>query len=162
MKKLDATFRAKQFALAGSVIALVAGQMTVPATAGPREDCAALYRQGVQYTNQHQYAKAVDAHYWSPQIRGNAGPTAWAVRAKDISAEVVRLKAAGILPYWCINHGPTTSLYYKDPDGNVIELFTQIDRMSDESKGYWEPRPWHETFPMYPKTWEIDALTAFM
>src|ERR1700733_2382173 len=28
-------------------------------------------------------AKAVEAHYWSPQIRGNAGPTAWAVRAKD-------------------------------------------------------------------------------
>lgn len=50
--------------------------------------------------------------------------------------------------------------YHKDPDGNVIELFTQIDRMTDGSKGYWEPRPWHETFPMYPKTWEIDALTA--
>lgn len=50
--------------------------------------------------------------------------------------------------------------YHKDPDGNVIELFTQIDRIADESKGYWEPRPWHETFPMYPKTWEIDALTA--
>jgi hypothetical protein len=42
----------------------------------------------------------------------------------------------------------------------VIELFTQIDRMTDESNGYWEPRPWHETFPMYPKTWEIDALNA--
>jgi hypothetical protein len=42
----------------------------------------------------------------------------------------------------------------------VIELFTQIDRMTDESKGYWEPRPWHETFPMHPKTWEIDALNA--
>jgi hypothetical protein len=59
-------------------------------------------------------------------------------------------------------HGPGHNLftYHKDPDGNVIELFTQIDRMADESKGYWEPRPWHETFPMYPKTWEIDALTA--
>jgi hypothetical protein len=29
--------------------------------------------------------------------------------------------------------------YHKDPDGNVIELFTQIDRMSDGSKGYWGP-----------------------
>src|SRR5271169_4120983 len=26
-------------------------------------------------------AKAVEAHYWSKQIRGDAGPTAWAVRA---------------------------------------------------------------------------------
>lgn len=33
-----------------------------------------------------------------------------------------RLKALGIEPYWCINHGPTTSMYYRDPDGNEIEL----------------------------------------
>ena len=38
-----------------------------------------------------------------------------------------RLKAAGIVPYWCINHGPTVSLYYKDPDGSGVEL--QVDTM---------------------------------
>lgn len=32
------------------------------------------------------------------------------------------LKAAGILPIWCINHGPTTSIYYEDPDGNRLEF----------------------------------------
>lgn len=31
----------------------------------------------------------------------------------------------GIQPTWCVNHGPTTSVYYKDPDGNRIE--TQVD-----------------------------------
>lgn len=31
----------------------------------------------------------------------------------------------GIKPTWCVNHGPTTSIYYKDPDGNSIE--TQVD-----------------------------------
>jgi catechol-2,3-dioxygenase len=31
----------------------------------------------------------------------------------------------GIKPTWCVNHGPTTSVYYKDPDGNSIE--TQVD-----------------------------------
>lgn len=36
-----------------------------------------------------------------------------------------RLKGRGIVPYWTINHGPTTSLYYRDPDGNQVEL--QID-----------------------------------
>jgi len=40
--------------------------------------------------------KAVAAHYWSRQIRGNAGPAAWAVRANDTEAEVKRLRAAGI------------------------------------------------------------------
>ncbi|KAI1155830.1 Glyoxalase/Bleomycin resistance protein/Dihydroxybiphenyl dioxygenase [Nemania diffusa] len=34
-------------------------------------------------------------------------------------------KALGIRPIWCINHGPTTSLYYQDPDGNRVE--TQVD-----------------------------------
>lgn len=34
-------------------------------------------------------------------------------------------KEYGILPTWCVNHGPTTSIYYQDPDGNMIE--TQVD-----------------------------------
>jgi CHAT domain-containing protein len=61
MKKFDTRFCAKQITLAGSLVVLMAGQMTGSATAGPREDCAALYRQGVQYSDQHNYAKAVDA-----------------------------------------------------------------------------------------------------
>ncbi len=59
-------------------------------------------------------------------------------------------------------HGPGHNLftYHRDPDGNVVELFTQIDVVHDESKGYWEPRPWHEEYPMYPKTWEVDLATV--
>ncbi|KAH7351462.1 putative ring-cleavage extradiol dioxygenase [Pyrenochaeta sp. MPI-SDFR-AT-0127] len=34
-------------------------------------------------------------------------------------------KAIGIQPFWCVNHGPTTSMYYRDPDGNQIEI--QVD-----------------------------------
>lgn len=43
----------------------------------------------------------------------------------DLLYTYMRLKVRGIEPYWCINHGPTTSMYYKDPDGNKIEL--QVD-----------------------------------
>jgi len=39
---------------------------------------------------------AVAAHYWSPEMKGNAGPTAWAVRTTKITAEVERLRAAGL------------------------------------------------------------------
>jgi catechol 2,3-dioxygenase-like lactoylglutathione lyase family enzyme len=39
-----------------------------------------------------------------------------------------RLADAGIHPVWCINHGPTTSMYYEDPDGNRIEL--QVDNFA--------------------------------
>jgi catechol-2,3-dioxygenase len=43
----------------------------------------------------------------------------------DLLATYERLKASGITPYWCINHGPTTSMYYRDPNGNQVEL--QVD-----------------------------------
>ncbi len=33
-----------------------------------------------------------------------------------------RLKAVGIVPQRTMNHGPGTSFYYRDPDGNVVEL----------------------------------------
>jgi catechol-2,3-dioxygenase len=40
-----------------------------------------------------------------------------------------RLTGEGIAPHWTINHGPTTSLYYHDPDGNGVEL--QVDNFAD-------------------------------
>ena len=47
----------------------------------------------------------------------------------DLLGTYERLKAGGVVPYWCINHGPTTSLYYRDPDGNQVEL--QVDNFPD-------------------------------
>jgi hypothetical protein len=41
-----------------------------------------------------------------------------------------RLKAAGIRPEFTINHGPTTSMYYFDPDKNQVEL--QVDNVPEE------------------------------
>lgn len=40
----------------------------------------------------------------------------------DLLATFERLGGQGIDPIWCINHGPTTSMYYEDPDGNIVEL----------------------------------------
>lgn len=50
--------------------------------------------------------------------------------------------------------------YHYDPDGNLIELFTQLDVITDEAKGYFEPRPWHTEMPQYPMTWEVDAAAV--
>jgi hypothetical protein len=50
--------------------------------------------------------------------------------------------------------------YHRDPDGNFVELFTEIDLIFDEETGYFEPRPWHETWPQGPKVWEVDPGTA--
>ena len=44
----------------------------------------------------------------------------------DLVATFERLAARGVRPAWAVNHGPTLSLYYADPDGNQAEL--QVDR----------------------------------
>jgi catechol 2,3-dioxygenase-like lactoylglutathione lyase family enzyme len=55
-----------------------------------------------------------------------------------------RLKAAGIVPHWPINHGVTTSMYYRDPDNNRVEL--QIDNFATpaELDGYFHSRGFAE------------------
>jgi catechol 2,3-dioxygenase-like lactoylglutathione lyase family enzyme len=52
-------------------------------------------------------------------------------------------------------HGPGHNLftYHHDPDGNVVELFCELDVMLDERLGYFEPRPWHRDVPQRPKVW---------
>jgi catechol 2,3-dioxygenase-like lactoylglutathione lyase family enzyme len=51
-----------------------------------------------------------------------------------------RLKARGIEPFWCVNHGPTTSMYYRDPDANRVEL--QVDNFptADEATAFMHAR----------------------
>ncbi|MFJ8968537.1 VOC family protein [Streptomyces anulatus] len=44
-----------------------------------------------------------------------------------------RLAEDAVLPFLAVNHGPTTSMYYADPDGNHIEL--QIDNFSTVEEG---------------------------
>lgn len=42
-----------------------------------------------------------------------------------------RLKEQGIEPFWPIHHGMTIALYYRDPDGNQVEL--QVDAVPDKA-----------------------------
>jgi catechol-2,3-dioxygenase len=50
--------------------------------------------------------------------------------------------------------------YHADPDGNVVELFCDLDRIGSEDLGYFEPRPWHEDRPQRPKRWVPDPSSA--
>jgi catechol-2,3-dioxygenase len=47
----------------------------------------------------------------------------------DLMSSYVRLRDEGIVPAFSLDHGVTTSLYYKDPDGNFVEL--QVDNFGD-------------------------------
>jgi catechol 2,3-dioxygenase len=47
----------------------------------------------------------------------------------DLMSSFARLRQLGIEPVVCVNHGLTTSLYYSDPDQNVVEL--QVDNFGN-------------------------------
>ena len=55
----------------------------------------------------------------------------------DLLETYARLKSAGIAPYWPIHHGTTLSMYYKDPDGNRMELQVDCGTLED-AKAYME------------------------
>jgi len=54
----------------------------------------------------------------------------------DLLATYRRLKAAGIEPFWTINHGPTISMYYRDPDGNKVELQVDVFATAAEANAF--------------------------
>ena len=47
----------------------------------------------------------------------------------DVMSSFDRIRTAGIEPAFCLDHGMTISIYYKDPEGNYVEL--QSDCFAD-------------------------------
>lgn len=54
--------------------------------------------------------------------------------------------------------GHNIATYHYDPDGNVVELYIDMDVLVPEL-GIFEPRSWHEVLPMKPRVWE--SLSAW-
>src|SRR5258708_6960409 len=80
------------------------------------------------YDDEHHRVALVAMPGLKPRPKGLVGfhHVAFAYASlHDLLATHERLAKNGIRPYWAINHGPTTSLYFLDPDVNRIEL--QID-----------------------------------
>lgn len=71
----------------------------------------------------------------------------------DLLGNFLRLRRLGIVPHRSINHGPTVSFYYADPEGNQIEL--QVDSFPDaEATNAWMQS---EAFKRNPIGIEFDA-----
>ena len=75
----------------------------------------------------------------------------------DLFGQYERMKAAGIAPYWTINHGMTLSAYYRDPDGNQVE--TQVDSMTMEEADEFMNGPLFAENPIGINV-DFDALAA--
>ena len=77
------------------------------------------------YDDEHHRIGIINMPHLKPQAPGVAGLEHLAFTYGDLGqllATYQRLKDEGVTPYWTINHGPTVSFYYKDPDGNKVEL----------------------------------------
>lgn len=55
---------------------------------------------------------------------------------KDLFANYEHLKAEAVLPYWCVHHGLTVSMYYADPDGNQMEFQVDAFATSEEASAF--------------------------
>ncbi|MFJ8065312.1 VOC family protein [Psychrobacillus sp. NPDC096426] len=49
--------------------------------------------------------------------------------------------------------GHNIATYHHDSDGNVVELYTEMDVYISELD-IFEPRPWHQELPLKPRKWE--------
>ncbi len=86
----------------------------------------------LSYDDEHHRIAIATSEHLAERPPRSAGLDHIAFTYEDIDALLTtyaRLKQAGILPFVCVNHGPTTSLYYHDPDQNRIEL--QVDNFAD-------------------------------
>ena len=57
---------------------------------------------------------------------------------EDLFDRYEKLSAMGITPIQTWNHGPSTSFYYQDPDGNRIEMSGSNYETEAEYMGYFE------------------------
>jgi catechol-2,3-dioxygenase len=56
----------------------------------------------------------------------------------QLLSNYVRLRNEDIVPFRPINHGPTVSLYYKDPDGNAVEFQVDAFATKKEAAQYFQ------------------------
>jgi hypothetical protein len=80
------------------------------------------------YDDEHHRIALIRVPDLAPQPKGITGVHHFAFTydsLRDLLGNYVRLRELGIVPAWGVNHGPTTSLYYADPEGNYVEC--QVD-----------------------------------
>jgi len=56
----------------------------------------------------------------------------------DLLDTYERLRDSGVTPYWCVHHGVTASMYYKDPDGNQMEFQVDCFESGEEAVGFMQ------------------------
>ena len=92
------------------------------------------------YDDEHHRIAFINVPNLAPQPAGIVGVHHIAFTYNSLGellGNYERLKEQGVEPVWCVNHGPTTSMYYADLDGNQVEF--QVDNYAtvDEAGEYF-------------------------
>ena len=93
------------------------------------------------YDSEHHRIAIIGIPTTAPKNRHSCGLEHIAFTFPDLSSLLLayrQRKARGIHPVWCVNHGVSTSLYYHDPDGNMLETQTDNFDTSEETIGYMQ------------------------
>lgn len=92
-------------------------------------DAAPSYENGqlsfMTYDDEHHRIGIINMPQLRDQDMANAGAEHISFAYDELGqllATYRRLKGQGIAPFWTINHGPTISMYFRDPDGTKVEL----------------------------------------
>jgi len=122
------------------------------ATAAFESDALAFLR----YDDEHHRVALLNIPHLADQPAGIVGVHHVAFTYATLAVlleNFERLAALGINPVYTINHGPTTSLYYADPDGNQLEFQVENFATVEESGKFF----FSEAFAVNPIGVEFDA-----
>lgn len=101
------------------------------------------------YDDEHHRIGIINMPDLLPQDMANAGPEHIAFTYDDLGgllATYRRLKGDGIEPFWCINHGPTISMYFRDPDQTKVELQYDVFRTVEDVNAFFASGAYDENF----------------
>jgi len=105
------------------------------------------YLSFITYDEEHHRVAIVGLPEIGPRNTKHAGLEHMAFtfnKLSDLLKSYHQRKALGITPVWCVNHGVTLSIYYRDPDGNQIETQVDIFDTSEEATAYMNTKDYAE------------------
>ncbi len=99
---------------------------------------AAMGLAFLTYDDEHHRVAIIEKPEYKDPVPNTVGMAHFAYAydsVADLIAQYERMKEKGVMPSRTINHGPTTSMYYLDPDGNAVEIqvdnFPSIQALND-------------------------------
>jgi catechol 2,3-dioxygenase-like lactoylglutathione lyase family enzyme len=103
----------------------------------------------LRYDDEHHRIGIINAREAGPLDKHAAGVEHISFtfeKLEQLLSTYLRLKQLGITPFWPIIHGPTVSLYYRDPNGVKVELQYDVFKTLAEVDAFFAAGNYVENF----------------